>query len=159
MDSIAIRNFATFADLLAASCTLGAPSDAADRTAILADIASGRRTLDAALSTSGLAGVAAEMARVAEDHARHFTHPGQARDDALALFWQAAPSAFADPVTLAAAHFDPGLTAERMLAAVRAGPHARDFAASPLAAQFFQGVVHGMVEVMRARVGNDGAPA
>ena len=57
----------------------------------LADIATGAKSLDAALGTSGLAAVANEMAHTAEDHARHFTHPGPARDDAIALFWQVAP--------------------------------------------------------------------
>ena len=41
--------------------------------------------------------LAQKMARDAEEIVLHFTHPGRARDDAVALFWQVAPLAFADP--------------------------------------------------------------
>ena len=102
----------------------GTSAYAADLLKALADIATGTKSLDAALGTTGLAAVAAEMARTAEDHARHFTHPGPARDDAIALFWQVAPAAFADPATFAAAHLDPALTTDRMVAAIKASPTA-----------------------------------
>lgn len=157
MDSIQIRNFTAFASPLVASCRRSPTLDAGDRLGTLADISAGRRSLDAALATTGLAAVAAEMARAAEDHARHFTHAGRARDDALALFWQVAPSAFADPRTFAAADNDPALTAERMTTAINSGFHARDMAASPLAGQFFNGVVRTMLEVLRARTGSGGS--
>ena len=115
-----------------AACKLASDPDPVDRLKALADIATGAKSLDAALGTTGLAAVAAEMARAAEDHARHFTHPGRARDDAIALFWQVAPAAFADPATFAAAHLDPALTTDRMVAAIKASPTGRDFTAAPL---------------------------
>ena len=117
----------------------------------LADIATGAKSLDAALGTSGLAAVANEMAHTAEDHARHFTHPGPARDDAIALFWQVAPQAFADSATFAAAHLDPALTADRMVTAIKAGHHARDFTAAPLPEAFFRAVAQSTLQVMLSR--------
>lgn len=151
MPAPTVTSFTAFANLLVAACRLAADGAPADRTATLAGIASGARPLDAALGTTGLAAVAAEMARTAEDHALYFTHPGFARDDAIAVFWQVAPAAFADPVVFAAAHLDPALTAERMTAAVRSGPHARDFREAVLAEPFFRTVAEAMLKVMHAR--------
>ena len=111
----------------------------------------GAKSLDAALGTTGLAAVANEMVRTAEDHARHFTHPGPARDDAIALFWQVAPAAFADPAVFAAAHLDPALTTERMIAAIKASAVARDFTAAPLPEAFFRAVARATLEVMLTR--------
>jgi hypothetical protein len=118
--TVTIASFADFATLLAAGC--------------------GRAPDPAALD---------EMVRAAEDQARHFTHPGRARDDAIALFWQAAPFAFSDPAAFAAA--DPDLTADRMIAAIRASPLARDFTAAPLPEAFFRAVAGSMLRVMRTR--------
>ena len=132
MPAITVTSFAAFANLVVAACKLASDPDPVGRLKALADIATGAKSLDAALGTTGLAAVAAEMARTAEDHARHFTHPGRARDDAIALFWQVAPAAFADPATFAAAHLDPALTTDRMVAAIKASPLARDFTAAPL---------------------------
>jgi hypothetical protein len=148
---LAVTSFTAFANLLVAACKLAAGGPVPDRQATLADIASGAKSLDAALGTAGFAAVAAQMARTAEDHARHFTHPGRARDDALALFWQVAPQAFAVPATFAAAHLDPALTTDRMVAAIKASPLARDFTAAPLPEAFFRAVALSMLEVMRAR--------
>ncbi len=58
----------------------------------------------------------------------------------MALFWQVAPIAFADPATFAAAERDPALTAERMVAAIKASPLARDFRETVLAEPFFRAV-------------------
>ncbi|MFO1210216.1 MAG: hypothetical protein U1E40_13510 [Amaricoccus sp.] len=152
MPAITVASFTAFANLVVAACKLASPAAGLpDRPGTLADIAVGRKSLDAALGTAGLAAVAAEMARVAEDHALHFTHPGRARDDAIALFWQVAPDAFADPAVFAAAHLDPALTADRMTAAVRAGPHARDVRETVLAEPFFRGVAEATLKVMLAR--------
>jgi hypothetical protein len=151
MPAVTITSFATFANLVVAGCKLTAAATPADFLKSLADIAAGTKSLDAALATTGLAAVAAEMARAAEDHARHFTHPGPARDDALAVFWQVAPDAFADPATFAAAHLDPALTADRMVATIRAGPHARDVRETVLAEPFFRSVTVATLKVMRAR--------
>jgi hypothetical protein len=129
---VTVASFASFANLVVAACKLASDPDPVARLKALADIATGGRALDAALGTTGLAAVAQEMARTAEDHARHFTHPGPARDDAIALFWQVAPAVFADPATFAAAHLDPALTADRMVAAIKASPIGRDFTAAPL---------------------------
>jgi tetratricopeptide (TPR) repeat protein len=148
---LTVTSFAAFANLVVAGCRLVSAESLPDGLKALADIATGARTLDGALGTTGLAAVAAEMARVAEDQARHFTHPGPARDDALALFWQVAPDAFADPATFAAAHLDPALTTDRMVAAIKAGPQARDFSAAPLAEQFFRTVALATLKVMLAR--------
>ncbi len=151
MAVLTVSSFAAYADLLLACCVLG---DAAEpgRSAVLADVASGARTLDAALGTAGLAAVAQEMARRAEDHARHFTHPGPARDDAIALFWQVAPAAFADPAAFAAGPLDPALTAGRMVAAIRASPHGRDFAATVLAEPLFRAVAVASLQVLRSSI-------
>jgi hypothetical protein len=151
MPVVTVTSFAAFANLVVAGCKLTAAGTPADFLKSLADIATGTKSLDAALATTGLAAVATEMARTAEDHARHFTHPGPARDDAIALFWQVAPDAFADPATFAAGHLDPALTAERMTDAIRAGPHARDFRETVLAEPFFRGVTEAMLRVMLAR--------
>ena len=94
--------------------------------------------------------LAQAMARVGEDHARHFTHPGRARDDAIALFWQVAPAAFAEPADLAAG-FDPAQATERMVAAVRESPLGRDFAAAPLPEAFFRAVTLAMLRVLSDR--------
>jgi hypothetical protein len=148
---VTVASFAAFANLVVAACKLDPDPDPVARLKALADIATGRRSLDAALGTTGLAAVAGEMARTAEDHARHFTHPGPARDDALAIFWQVAPAAFADPATFAAAHLDPALTTDRMVAAIRASPIGRDFTAAPLPEQFFRTVARSTLDVMLAR--------
>jgi hypothetical protein len=152
MPVVTVASFAVFANLVVAGCKLTAAGSPVDLLKSLADIAAGSKSLDAALGTGGLATVAAEMGRTAEAHARHFTHPGRARDDAIALFWQVAPSAFADPATtFAAAHLDPKLTADRMVAAIAAGPHARDFRETALAETFFRGVSEATLKVMLAR--------
>lgn len=148
MPALAVPSFAAFANLVVAACRLASAEPSLDRAQALVDVAAGATSLDALFRTTGLAAVAARMARVAEEHARHFTHPGPARDDAVALFWQVAPAAFADPAVFAAAHLDPELTADRMVAAVEASPHARDFAATPLAAPFFRLVARATLGVM-----------
>ncbi|MFO1143400.1 MAG: hypothetical protein U1E59_13605 [Amaricoccus sp.] len=160
MPVLTIANFTAFTNVVVAACRLAPPATGLpDRLQSLADIAAGKMSLDAALGTTGLAAVAAEMARVAQEHALHFTHPGRARDDAIALFWQVAPDAFADPVVFAAAHLDPALTADRMTAAVRAGPHARDFRETVLAEPFFRSVAEASLKVMLARAGTVAALA
>lgn len=148
MPTFTVTSFVAFANLVVAGCRLAAGSTTADRLKAFSDIASGKVALDAALASTGLAAVAEEMTRVGREHAQHFTHAGPAHDDAIALFWQVAPSAFSDPATFAAGHLDPTLTAERMVAAVRAGPYARDFCASPLAEQLFRTVALATLEVM-----------
>ncbi len=151
MAVVTVASFAAFANLVVAGCRLASGVDPVARLKALADIASGAKSLDAALGTTGLAAVANEMVRTAEDHARHFTHPGPARDDAIALFWQVAPAAFADPAVFAAAHLDPALTTDRMVAAIKASAVARDFTAAPLPEAFFRAVARATLEVMLTR--------
>lgn len=127
MPALTISDFASFADALVAAC-----------------YPSGRG--------GEIAAIAAEMARRGEDHALYFTHPGRARDDAIALFWQAAPSAFADPAAFAAGYSDPALTTDRMVAAIRAGPLARDFFASSLPEALFRAVAFSALGVLHDRV-------
>jgi hypothetical protein len=95
-------------------------------------------------------GLAAELARLGEDQARHFTHPGRARDDAVALFLQVAPAAFADPRAFADPG-DPAGTAGRLAAAIRASPLGRDFRETVLAEPFFRSVAQAMLERLAAR--------
>ena len=97
MAAVTLASFAAFANLVVAACKLASDRDPVARLEALADIATGARSLDTALGATGLAAVAAEMARTAEDHARHFTQPGPARDDAIALFWQVAPAFISRP--------------------------------------------------------------
>ncbi|MBP7001084.1 tetratricopeptide repeat protein [Amaricoccus sp.] len=148
MPALTVTSFAAFANLVVAGCKLATGESPVDRLKALADIATGAKSLDMAFRATGLAAVSAGMARVAEDHARRATHPGPARDDAIALFWQVAPAAFADPSVFAAAHLDPALTADRMVAAIKASPHARDFSATPLPEQFFRAVALATLRVM-----------
>ncbi|MBP7243185.1 tetratricopeptide repeat protein [Amaricoccus sp.] len=151
MPALTVTTFAAFANLVVAGCKLATGETPVDRLKALADIAAGAKSLDTAFHATGLAAVAAEMARVAAHHAHHVTHPGRARDDAVALFWQVAPAAFADPATFAAAHLDPALTTDRMVAAIKASPHARDFTAAPLPEQFFRAVARATLDVMLNR--------
>jgi tetratricopeptide (TPR) repeat protein len=151
MAVITVTSFAAFANLIVAACKLASGADPVARLKALADVATGARSLDAALGATGLAAVAAEMARVAEDHARHFTHAGPARDDAIALFWQVAPEAFGDPATFAAAHLDSALTTDRMVAAIKASPMGSDFTAAPLPEAFFRAVARSTLQVMLNR--------
>ncbi|HMQ94320.1 MAG TPA: tetratricopeptide repeat protein [Amaricoccus sp.] len=145
-----ITSFSTFAGLLLAARKLGLDPDPVNRVKALADLASNGKVLAAVLRDSNLTPLAAEMTRQAEEHARHFTHPGPARDDALALFWQVAPEAFADPAVFAAAGLDPARTTEAMVAAVKASPQGRDFTAAPLPEAFFRAITRQTLGVMLA---------
>jgi hypothetical protein len=145
VSALEIGSFTAFASLVIAGRRLAAVRGV-DRASVLAEISSGAKSLDAALGTTGLAGIAADMAREAEAHALHFTHPGRARDDAIALFWQVAPAAFADPAVFDPADPDPARTAGRMVAAIRAGPLGRDFREAVLAEPFFFAVALGSLE-------------
>ena len=91
-----------------------------------------------------------DMAHRAEEVALHFTHPGRARDDALALFWQVAPAALADTSALAGTPLDPARAAARMTAAVRASRHARDFAETVLAEPLLRAVSEQALVVLAA---------
>jgi hypothetical protein len=93
--------------------------------------------------------LAQRMAREAEEIALHFTHPGRARDDAIALFWQVAPLCFDGP-DLMSGDLDPDRITERMAAAVRASGLARDFTGSVLAEPLFRQIAHRCVTVMLA---------
>jgi hypothetical protein len=149
MPVLTITNFIIFANVIVAACRLATSEGAVDRLAALAAVASGAKSLDAALGTTGLGRVAAEMAAAAEEHARHFTHEGQARDDAIALFFQVAPTAFSDTAgKFVDAHLDPTLTTDQMVAAIKASPLAKDFSETPLAEQFFRSVTHATLRVM-----------
>ncbi len=149
MAVLTITTFQTFAGLLLAARKLATDPDPLDRLKALADLAGNGRALAAALRDSGLAPLAAEMTRQAEDHARHFTHPGPARDDAVSLFWQTAPEAFADPSIFAATDLDPARTTEAMIAAIKASPLARDFTTAPLPEAFFRSVTYLLLMLMR----------
>ncbi len=91
--------------------------------------------------------LAREMARRAEEIALHFTHPGKARDDALAVFWQVAPLCFAGPAPIAG---DPATVTEGMVAAVRASGLSHDFRATVLAEPLFRQIVQDALTVMQA---------
>jgi hypothetical protein len=93
--------------------------------------------------------LAQKMARDAEEIALHFTHPGRARDDAVALFWQVAPLAFADPEHMQGA-LDPDRVTDRMVAAIRASSLAHDFTGTVLAEPLFRQVAHRCLTLMRA---------
>ncbi len=138
-----IGNFAAFASLLVAGCRLGPGADPSA-------IAAAARSLP-----SALAATAAEIARAAEDHALHFTHPGRARDDAIAVFFQVAPAALADPAVFAAP-VDPERTAERMIRAIHASPLGRDFRETILAEPFFRGVAEQALRLMQASRPDEG---
>jgi hypothetical protein len=62
-----------------------------------------------------------------------------------------APAAFADPAIFAAAHLDPALTADRMVAAIKASPMGRDFTAAPLPEALFRAVAIATLQVMLNR--------
>ena len=151
MPVLTVSSFAAFTNLVVAACRLACGSSPVDRLKALADIATSGKSLDTAFGTTGLAAVAQEMTRVAENYAGHFSHPGPARDDAIALFWQVAPAAFADPATFAAAHLDPALTTDRMVAAIKVSFVGRDFSAAPLPEQFFRAVAQSTLQVMLDR--------
>ena len=127
--AVPVASFAAFAGLLLAARE-GAPGDPARARA--------------------LAGtpLAAAVASRAEGIARHFTHPGRARDDAVALFWQVAPVALADPAALAGD--DPAAIVERMVTAIRASALGRDFRQSVLAEPFFRLVAQDALAVILA---------
>ena len=145
-----ITSFSTFAGLLLAAQKLATDPNPLNRVKALADLAINGKALAAALREAGLTPLAAEMTRQAEDHALHFTHPGRARDDAIALFWQVAPAAFADPTVFAAADLDPDRITDAMVAAIKASPHARDFTAAPLPEAFFRAVTRQTLGLMLA---------
>ena len=115
MTDVRVRNFEDFARLLVASGHAGSQADVR------------------------------QMALSAQSYALHFTHPGRARDDALALFWQVAPWALAGAGTAF-----PRTIPDRMVAAVKASPLGRDFAAAPLPEAFLRGVVAAMLESQRS---------
>ncbi len=142
-----VTSFSTFAGLLLAAQKLAADPNPLNRVKAFADLATGGKAL-AALNNSGLTPLAQEMARQAEGHALHFTHPGPARDDAIALFWQVAPAALADPAVFAGADLDPDRTTDAMVAAIKASPLARDFTAAPLPEAFFRSVTRQTLDVM-----------
>ncbi|MER2508825.1 MAG: tetratricopeptide repeat protein [Amaricoccus sp.] len=143
-----ITAFSTFAGLLVAGAKLATDPDPINRLKALADLATNGKALAAALSDSGLSPLVAEMTKVAEEIAAHFTHPGPARDDAIALFWQVAPVAFSDPSVFAAADLDAATATDRMIAEIKASSHARDFFASTLPETFFRQVTHRALTVM-----------
>lgn len=159
MAIFAITTFSTFAGLLLAAQKLAADPNPLNRVKALADLASNGKSLAAALKDSGLTPLATEMARQAEEHALHFTHPGRARDDAIALFWQVAPAAFAYPDAFPDGEIDPDRVTERMVAVIKASPQARDFAETVLAEPFFRSVTRQSIAVMRARAGDIAAIA
>ena len=90
--------------------------------------------------------VAQWQPRRAEEIARHFTHPGRARDDAIALFFQVASLAFADPAVMAGE--DPAAITERMVAAIRASGLAHDFRQAVLAEPLFRQIARDGVSVV-----------
>ncbi|MBB5222357.1 tetratricopeptide (TPR) repeat protein [Amaricoccus macauensis] len=151
MPAFTITTWMAFANFAVASWRLAVGPAAGDRLAALTDILSGKCSLDAAFATTGLDAIAAEVERTAEEQAQHFTHAGPARDDAIALFKQVASDAFAHPATFAAGRLDPALITEGMVAALRGGPHAPDFFATPLPEQFFRSVARATLEVMLNR--------
>jgi hypothetical protein len=139
---IAVTSFPAFAALLVAAGKLADDPAILNRSEALAQLAADPRALAGALRDTGLAPLAREIARQAEEVALHFAHPGRARDDAIAVFWQVAPAA----LDAASAALDP----ERLVAAIRSSPHAGDFTATVLAEPFFRAVARQALALMRA---------
>jgi hypothetical protein len=112
-------------------------------------LAARQRAADSASAARTLAGtpLAQRMAEDAEEIARHFTHPERARDDALVLFWQVAPEAFAEPA-LMVGDLDPDAVADRMVAAIRRSRLGRDFRETVLAEPLFRQITHRCVALM-----------
>ena len=150
MAGFTITSFATFAGLLLAAQKLAHDPNPLNRVKALADLASNGKSLAAALRDTGLTPLAQEMARRAEEAAQAFTHDGPARDDAKLIFEQVAPEAFGDPAAFAAADLDPAATTDAMVAAIKASPHARDFATTVLAERYFREVAQATLAVMLA---------
>ena len=146
-----ITTFLAFADLLVAAGKLATNPGILNKGKALADLAIHGKGLTAALRDAGLSPLTKQLAREAEEHALHFTHPGRAQDDAVAMFWQVAPAAFDDPNSLVAAVLDPDVATDRMVAAIKASPNARDF--TQFAEQYFRAVAHRTLAVMLADPG------
>jgi tetratricopeptide (TPR) repeat protein len=147
---VTITTFATFAGLLVAARKLATTAEPTEWLKALADLASNGAKLKAVLADRGLSPLATEMTRVAEETERHFTHPGHARDDAVALFWQAAPEAFADPALFVRNDLDAAAITDGMIAAVRRSSLARNFFVTSLPEQFFRQVAGRTLEKMLA---------
>jgi tetratricopeptide (TPR) repeat protein len=145
---LTVSTFATFAGLLVAGRKLATTAEPTEWLKALSDLASNGAKLKAVLDDRGLSPLAAKMTKVAEETARHFTHPGHARDDAVALFWQAAPQAFAKQALFVRNDLDAAAITDQVIAAIRASPLARDFFATTLPEQFFRQVAERVLDGM-----------
>ena len=144
-----IETFWTFAALLLAGRKIAIATGAAEYGETLAELMENGNRLNAALRESGLGPLAREMERKA-NAALSFTHPGPARDDAQAIFWQVAPVALADRDTLAAANLDPKTACDRMIAAIKASDPRGEFAPRPICEQYFSAIVVPLLKTMVA---------
>ena len=148
MADFSIASFSSFVGLLLLARRLAADPGLPSRAEALAALAGDPRALTAALRDGGLTALAQVMTRQAEETALHFTHPGRARDDAIAVFWQVAPAALADAAALAGDDLDPDRATDRMVAAIKASPHARDFTETVLAEPFFRAIARQALAAM-----------
>ena len=144
-----IETFWTFAALLLAGRKIAVATGAAEYAEAIAELMENGNGLKAALRDAGLAPLAREMERLATE-ALAFTHPGPARDDAEAIFWQVAPVALADRDALAAADLDPRAACDRMVAAIKASSLGPDFSATTLAERYFREVTVPLLNAMIA---------
>ena len=144
-----VETFWTFTALLLAGRKIAVATGAAEYAEALAELAANGNGLKAALRDAGLAPLACEMERQATE-ALAFTHPGPARDDAEAIFWQVAPVALADRDTLAADNLDPCAACDRMVAAIKASSLGPDFSATTLAERYFREVTVPLLNAMIA---------
>jgi hypothetical protein len=92
----------------------------------------------------------AEIARRSEETALHFTHPGPARDDALAVFWQVVPLAL-DRLSELEGEPDPERWMQAMIASIHASPQARDFNETALAEPCFRALALPALRLIRDR--------
>ncbi len=144
-----IKTFASFVGLLLAARKLVDESNSLDRLKALSDLATNTKALNAVLSDSGLKPHAIEMERQAKA-ALNFTHPGPARDDAEAIFWQVAPTALSDSIALTTANLAPHTACDRMVTAIKASNHGHDFTERLIYEQYFRAVTIPLLQTMLA---------
>ncbi len=144
-----IDGFWTFAALLLAGRKLALATGVSDYAEAMADLIGNSAALRRALKDRGLEPLAREMQRKGKA-ALAFTHPGPARDDAEAIFWQVAPTALANRDALAAADLNPKAACDNMIATIKASSLGPDFTATTLAERYFREVTVPLLETMLA---------
>ena len=134
-----ISTFATYAGLLLAARKLATDPDPVNRVKAIADLATGAKALAGVLAGAGLTQLAKELETCARDADAAFARE-PAADDARALFWQAAPTALADPTLMTAGALDPAAVTDGMVTAILSTPHGADFARTPMAEHYFRAI-------------------